>query len=59
MGLFRRVGRHVEQFKQTATEAAAQEGQYQCGACDERFESPHDECPECGVTGRVSSRSEA
>ena len=54
MGLFRRFGREVEQFKQTATEAAEEEAapedaDYQCRACDARLNAGHDECPECGA----------
>lgn len=55
MGLFERLGRQVEQFKQTATQAAAESANYECRACGERLHSPHDECPECGAEA-VSER---
>lgn len=48
MGFFNELGRQVEQFKRTATNAAAGRAAYRCRACDERFESQHDQCPECG-----------
>lgn len=49
MGFFNRAGRTVEQFTQTAKDVAAQEAEYQCGACEELFQTDHDECPECGA----------
>ncbi|MEF8824742.1 MAG: hypothetical protein V5A27_00105 [Halapricum sp.] len=47
MNFFKRVGRQVEEFKQTATEAAEEDAVYQCQACDERFNAKRDQCPEC------------
>ncbi len=49
MGIFRKLGRQVEQLTQTATEAAAENADYQCRTCDERFHTHHDRCPECGA----------
>jgi rRNA maturation endonuclease Nob1 len=49
MGFFERVGRQVEQFKQTATEAAQEDQNYQCRACESRFYSEHEQCPDCGA----------
>ncbi|WP_435123900.1 hypothetical protein [Halobaculum sp. D14] len=49
MGLFKRVGRQVEQFKRTAEEAAAERADYRCRDCGERFHADHDSCPECGA----------
>lgn len=48
MGLFRKLGKQVEQFKQDAKSAADQDAEYECAACGERFHSPQDVCPECG-----------
>ncbi|WP_348611030.1 hypothetical protein [Halobaculum rarum] len=48
MGLFNELGRRVEEFKQTAENAADGNEMSQCPACDERFDSTHEECPECG-----------
>lgn len=48
MGFFNKLGRRVEQFKQSAQEAA-KEPDYQCRACDGRFHTEYDECPECGA----------
>jgi len=49
MGLFNKLGQQVEQFKQNATEAAEESADYQCRACDTRFHTEYDECPECGA----------
>jgi rubrerythrin len=54
MGLFKRIGRKVEQFKQTATETATQNTNYQCEACGARLYSQHEQCPECGAESIVS-----
>ncbi|PAU84518.1 hypothetical protein CK500_03090 [Halorubrum salipaludis] len=48
MGLFTELGRQVETFKQTAKNAAENAETFRCPACDERFDDPHDHCPECG-----------
>ncbi len=58
MGFFRRVGRQVEQFKQTATETAEEKANYRCEACDACFYSQHDQCPECGAESIVSTAGE-
>ncbi|WP_324760184.1 hypothetical protein [Haloarcula montana] len=50
MGLFNKLGRNVERFKQTATDAADQQAEYECSACESRFHTDHDDCPECGAT---------
>lgn len=49
MGLFNRLGREVEQFKQTAKDAAEEDATYRCRACDARFTTPVDRCQECGA----------
>lgn len=48
MGLFNELGRRVEEFKQTAKDAADEERARRCPACDERFDGDHERCPECG-----------
>jgi len=48
MGFFNKLGREVEQFKQNATEVAEESADYQCQACDARFHTEYDVCPECG-----------
>lgn len=58
MGLFRKVGRQVEQFKRTATETAKEDAGYRCRACDARFNTHDDQCPECGTTEIVSTAPE-
>ncbi|MFC6974916.1 hypothetical protein ACFQL1_09860 [Halomicroarcula sp. GCM10025709] len=49
MGLFNKIGRNVEQFKQTATDAANEQADYECRACGSRLHTDHEECPECGA----------
>ncbi|KAB1193959.1 hypothetical protein Hfx1148_11095 [Haloferax sp. CBA1148] len=58
MGFFRRAGRQVEQFKQAATETATQRSNYRCEACEARFDTRHEQCPECGAGPLVSVDSE-
>ena len=48
MGLFNRLGREVEEFVQTAKEAADETETDRCDACETAFDSRHEECPECG-----------
>ncbi|MXR41543.1 hypothetical protein GRX01_09355 [Halobaculum sp. WSA2] len=48
MGLFNELGRRVEEFKQTAQDAADEREAHHCPACDEGFDGDHDRCPECG-----------
>ncbi|WP_435345944.1 hypothetical protein [Haloarchaeobius sp. HRN-SO-5] len=55
MGFFSKVGRQVEQFKQTATEVAKEDATYQCQACEARFHAQHDQCPECDAQSIVST----
>jgi hypothetical protein len=46
MGFFEKVGRQVEQFKQTAKAAADENAEYQCQSCNARFNANDDQCPE-------------
>ncbi|MFC7156683.1 hypothetical protein ACFQPA_14660 [Halomarina halobia] len=48
MGIFRELGRQVEQLKASATAAAEGSGDHRCAACDARFEGQRERCPECG-----------
>ncbi|ADJ14343.1 hypothetical protein [Halalkalicoccus jeotgali] len=54
MGIFRKVGRQVEQFKRTATETAKENADYRCRECDARFDVHDGRCPECGAPEVVS-----
>lgn len=58
MGLFKRVGRQVEQFKQTAKNAAEEDATYQCQGCGKSFDTQHDQCPSCGAETVTSMRTE-
>jgi len=58
MGLFEKFGRQVEQFKQTAKEATEENADYRCRACDARFNTREDRCPECGATNVSPTRTE-
>lgn len=49
MGLFEKVGRRVERFKQRASDAATAEADYECSACGERLYADAETCPECGA----------
>lgn len=59
MGIFNRLGREVEQFKQTAKNAAEEDAEYRCRACDARFTAQNDRCPECGAKEIEPTESEA
>lgn len=59
MGLFEEVGRRVERFKQRASEAAAEEADYECGDCGERLYADSETCPECGAAAVESLGAEA
>ena len=48
MGIFRKMGRNVEEFTQSVRESADESAGYRCTDCDERFHTDRDECPECG-----------
>lgn len=48
MGVFNKLGRQVEQVKQSVQGATEEDRAYQCRACDARFADDHDFCPECG-----------
>jgi DNA-directed RNA polymerase subunit RPC12/RpoP len=54
MGFFKRIGRQVEQFKQTATKAAEEDATYRCRDCDARFHTQHNRCSECDSESIVS-----
>ncbi|WP_332897160.1 hypothetical protein [Haladaptatus sp. CMSO5] len=58
MGFFKRVGRQVEQFTQTAKQTAEENAAYRCQACDARFHTSHDQCPECGAETVVRASTE-
>lgn len=51
MGLFRNLGRKVGEF--TGEAKAAASADYRCEACDARFETAHDYCPDCGAEAVV------
>jgi len=59
MGLFNRLGREVEQFKQTAKDSAADQFDYRCEACDSGFAKNHDFCPDCGTEAVVDTTAES
>lgn len=58
MGFFERVGRQVEEFKQTAAEVAKEDANYQCRACEKRLHTEHDQCPDCGAEEVVAITDE-
>lgn len=58
MGLFRKLGRQVEQFTTKAKTAAEEHAVYQCEDCGARFDEPPQRCPECAseTISRKSAR---
>ncbi|WP_436928664.1 hypothetical protein [Halosimplex halobium] len=55
MGIFNRLGREVEEFKQSAKQAAEERHDYRCEACDARFSTDYEECPDCGAEAVVAA----
>lgn len=49
MDLSRKLGRHVERFKQSAADAAADGPDYRCRSCEAGFVTAYEECPDCGA----------
>lgn len=47
MDFSRKLGRHVERFKQSAADAAADGPEYQCRECGAGFVTDYEECPDC------------
>ncbi|MFB6131232.1 MAG: hypothetical protein ABEJ28_10475 [Salinigranum sp.] len=47
MGLFRKLGREVQQFAEDAKAAAEDDAVYECAECGARFDERPDRCPEC------------
>jgi len=54
MGLFNRLGRNVERFKQSVSEAQSEEATHACRDCDQRFFADRDTCSECGSEAVVA-----
>jgi rRNA maturation endonuclease Nob1 len=48
MGIFRKMGRNVEEFAQSVKESADESAGYRCVDCDEGFHVNRETCPECG-----------
>lgn len=58
MGLFENLGRKVEEFKQEATSASAEEASHECADCGELIYTDREDCPECGSERIVDRDSE-
>ncbi|WP_122088208.1 hypothetical protein [Halalkalicoccus subterraneus] len=58
MGFFEKIGREVEQFKQTAQESAEENASYRCRTCESRFNIYDEECPDCGANNVVPMNTE-
>lgn len=59
MGLFRKLGRQVEQFKEEAKTAAENHVANECKECGARFSDQHDQCPECKCGDVISVEQQA
>ncbi|PSQ15132.1 hypothetical protein BRD00_15370 [Halobacteriales archaeon QS_8_69_26] len=53
MGLFEKAGRRFEKFKKATEEAAEEEAEYGCTACETVLYTAQEECPECGAAAVV------
>lgn len=54
MGLFRDLGKKVEEFKQNVERERSAEIEAVCTACGEQFFTPQEICSECGSNDIVS-----
>ena len=54
MGLFRDLGKKVEEFKQASGAATSEEATHECRDCGERFFAAREACSECGSSDVVS-----
>ena len=57
MGLFRDLGKKVEEFKQASDAATSGEATHECRDCGERFFAARETCSECG-SGDVAPLSD-
>ncbi len=48
MGLFEKLGREVESFKQQAEDASEAAASHRCVDCGEPVYTDRSDCPECG-----------
>lgn len=48
MGLFRKIGRNVEEFSRSVKESADEAADYRCADCDEPYYTERETCSECG-----------
>lgn len=48
MGLFNRLGRKAEEFKQNVDAAKTAEATHECADCEKLFYTEHETCTECG-----------
>jgi uncharacterized OB-fold protein len=58
MGIFNRLGRNVERFKQNVTDAQSEEATHRCRDCDQRFFTDLETCSECGSEAVVAIESD-
>ncbi|MFB6308139.1 MAG: hypothetical protein ABEH35_02315 [Haloarculaceae archaeon] len=49
MGLFEKLGREVETFKQNMESSADEADTYRCENCEATFTVAYAECPDCGA----------
>lgn len=54
MGLFRDLGKKVEEFKQNIEREKAAEVEMVCSACGEQYFTTQDVCSECGSSELIS-----
>ncbi|NHN60328.1 MULTISPECIES: hypothetical protein [Halorussus] len=57
MGIFRDLGKKVEEFKQASNAVASEDATHECRDCGERFFADRETCSECGSSD-VASLSE-
>jgi uncharacterized OB-fold protein len=57
MGLFRDLGRRVEEMKRAASDAADETATHECEDCGATLYTDHETCPECGSEAVVARES--
>jgi uncharacterized OB-fold protein len=53
MGLFKNLGKKVEEFKRASSAVADEEASHACRNCSEQFFADREQCSECGSSDVV------
>ncbi|WP_160133914.1 hypothetical protein [Halococcus salsus] len=57
--VFRKLGRQAERFKRNMDGGMEENADYECKACEARFATNRERCPNCGSEAVAPTRNEA